>query len=206
MSDTRPEAAQRLRSKLLAVARRLLGRRAGAEDAVQEAYLRLHAHGETVADPEAWLVRATTRLCLDRLRRLRREGDAELPDDLPAAAGPDPAELADALAAAFRVLLGTLSPAERAAFVLREAFGYDYAEIGGLLGTSAVNARQIASRARRRLAGPDRPATDPGGPGRLPDGLLSAWRAGDLPAVERLLLPRPAGPQCRAGGTFLLAA
>lgn len=203
MSDTRPNAAERIRPRLLAIARRMLGRTADAEDAVQEAYARYHRHAPEVAAPAAWLVRTTARLCLDHLRRCRPGSDAEPLAERPAPAAPDPLELADALALAFRVLLGTLSPVERSAFVLREAFGYEFEEIGDLLGKSPANARQIVHRAKRRLADPDRPSARPVEAVTLADTFLAACRVGDLPAVERLLRT---GPTCLATANFLLAA
>jgi RNA polymerase sigma-70 factor (ECF subfamily) len=198
VSETFVRGAEGLRPKLLAVAYRMLGTVADAEDAVQDAYLRYHAFttGERAAEvesPEGWLVRTTTRLCIDRLRAARREEYVGqwLPEPVPeswAGAAADRVELAESLSMAFLVLLETLSPAERAAYVLREVFGYEFDEIAGLLDTTPVNARQIASRARKRLDARERRfASPPGAADDLAARFFAACQSGDAGAIESML-------------------
>lgn len=150
---------ERHRGRLLGLAYRMLGSRADAEDMVQEAYLRWDraAHGE-IRTPEAWLVTAVTRLCIDRLRQLRTEREAYvgpwLPEPLVAEAEPaaDAAtELASDLSVAFLALLERLAPEERAAFLLHDVFDADYGDVAAALGKSEVACRQIVSRARTRV-------------------------------------------------------
>jgi RNA polymerase sigma-70 factor (ECF subfamily) len=184
---------ERLRPKLLAVAYRMLGTVADAEDAVQDAYLRYHQHAAEVESPEGWLVRTTTRLCIDRLRTAKREEYVGpwLPEPVPeswAGAATDRAELAESLSTAFLVLLETLSPAERATHVLREVFGYEFDEIAGLLDTTPVNARQIAARARKRLGARERRFDPPrGAADDLAARFFAACRSGDVGAIESML-------------------
>ena len=193
MSDGPSTAAERLRPKLLAVAYRMLGTVADAEDAVQDAYLRFHQHAGEVENPEAWLVKATTRLCIDRLRKARREEYVGpwLPEPVPEAwpgAAADNLELAESLSMAFLVLLETLTPAERAAYLLREVFGYEYDEIAGVLGKTPENARQIAARAKKRLdTGERRFAPEAGRADELAGRFFAACRSGDVKAVEAML-------------------
>jgi RNA polymerase sigma-70 factor, ECF subfamily len=189
---TDPEA---MRPRLLALAYRMLGSVADAEDAVQDAYLRLQ-QAAGVGSPDAWLVKATTRLCIDRLRLARRRKEYVgpwLPE--PTADGWDGAaidrpELAESLSMAFLVLLETLSPAERAAYLLREVFGYEFEEIARLLDKTPVNVRQITARARKRLGEKERrfqPAT--GEADDLAGRFYAACRSGDIEAIESLLTP-----------------
>jgi RNA polymerase sigma factor (sigma-70 family) len=149
-----------LRARLLALAARVLGSRAEAEDVVQDAWLRWRdADTPSVKVPQAWLATVTVRLAIDRLRRQRREreGDALarltqpwLDDVAPSAeeAGLRAARLADA----WLVMLARLGPVEQAAFVLREAFECDYTEIAALVGCTPAHCRQIVHRAKARLA------------------------------------------------------
>jgi RNA polymerase sigma-70 factor (ECF subfamily) len=155
------DAYQELRPLLFSIAYRMVGSASEAEDLVQEAYLRFHravAGGAEVASPKAYLSAVTTRLAIDHLRsaRARREQyvGAWLPEPLVTGEDADPAshaETADSLSLAFLVLLERLSPVQRAVFLLHEVFGYGYAEIGGLVGRSEDNCRQIAARARRHI-------------------------------------------------------
>jgi RNA polymerase sigma-70 factor (ECF subfamily) len=187
--------AEAMRSRLLALAYRMLGSVADAEDAVQDAYLRLQQAAE-VASPDAWLVKATTRLCIDRLRLARRRREYVGPwlpepttDDWDGAAIDRP-ELAESLSMAFLVLLETLSPAERAAYLLREVFDYEFEEIAGLLDKTPVNVRQIAARARKRLGERERrfvPAKSEADD--LATRFFDACRSGDIEAIESLLTP-----------------
>jgi len=133
-----------------------------AEDAVQEGFLRLHRareQGERIESPRAYLSTVVSRLALDHLRSARRRRETYvgewLPEPLVASADDDPArkaEMADSLSLAFLVLLESLSPEQRAAFLLREVFDEPYDRIADIVGTSEQNARQLAARARRHVA------------------------------------------------------
>jgi RNA polymerase sigma-70 factor (ECF subfamily) len=155
------ETYQELRPLLFSIAYRMVGRVSEAEDLVQEAFQRFHralAGGTEVGSPKAYLSAVTTRLAIDHLRsaRARREqyvGDW-LPEPLMTGETADPAahaETADTLSLAFLHLLERLSPVQRAVFLLREVFGYGYAEIAGLVGRSEETCRQVAVRARRHV-------------------------------------------------------
>ena len=192
------------RRMLLALAYRLLGQVTEAEDVVQDAWLRWSAadRGE-VANPAAFLTTVTTRLALDRLRSAaaRREVYVGpwLPEPLPTGdeAFPEFADPAESLALretasmGMLLLLDRLSPAERAVFVLREAFGLPYAEIAAVLERTEDSCRQLLSRARRRTAEGRRSAADPtGAPADarpLVDAFLAAARGGDLDRLQALL-------------------
>jgi RNA polymerase sigma-70 factor (TIGR02957 family) len=143
-----------LRPLMLSIAYRMVGSFSEAEDLVQEAYLRLHEAGE-VESPKAWLTTVTTRLAIDHLRsaRVRREQypGTWLPEPVLADPMPDAAVRAESLSMAVLVLLESLTPVERAVFVLREAFDYGYAEIAEIVGKSEDNCRQLATRARRHV-------------------------------------------------------
>jgi RNA polymerase sigma-70 factor, ECF subfamily len=147
------------RSRLFGIAYRMLGSRADADDVLQEAYLRWHrASIEEIRSPEAWLVTATTRLCIDRLRAAREAREVYvgpwLPEPLIGEAAPPadtPLDVASSLSIAFLVVLERLAPEERAAFLLHEVFDSDYTEIAQVLGKSEAACRQIVSRARKRV-------------------------------------------------------
>lgn len=147
------------RQLLFGIAYRMLGRVSEAEDMVQEVWLRWQKQGATeIRSPKAWLVSAMTRLCIDQLRSARREREEYygvwLPEPLvePAAIAPDEsAALADSLSMAFMLMLETLGPVERAVFLLREVFDYDYPEIAGTVGKTEANCRQIVRRAKQQL-------------------------------------------------------
>ena len=155
----RAAAFQQCRPRLYGVAYRMLGSRADAEDAVQEAYLRWHKTDfDRIQTPQAWLTATVTRLCIDRLRAARVERDAYfgpwLPEPLVGEAAPAAdraAELASDLSMAFLVVLQRLAPEERAAFLLHDAFDCDYRELAGALGKSQAACRQIVHRARERV-------------------------------------------------------
>jgi RNA polymerase sigma-70 factor (ECF subfamily) len=155
------EGYEELRPLLFSIAYRMVGGVGDAEDLVQEAFLRLHreiAAGADIRSPRAWLTTVTTRLAINHLRsaRVRRERyvGTWLPEPLLTDAVPDAAEhaeMADSLSLAFLVLLESLTPVERAVFLLREVFEYEYAEIAEVIGKSEDNCRQIAVRARRQV-------------------------------------------------------
>jgi RNA polymerase sigma-70 factor (TIGR02957 family) len=155
------EEFDQLRPSAFAIAYRMLGSVSEAEDVVQEGFLRLHRAregGEQIASPRAYLSTVVSRLSLDHLRsaRVRRETYVGewLPEPLVASADDDPArkaEMADSLSLAFLVLLESLSPEQRAAFLLREVFDEPYDRIAEIVGTSEQNARQLAARARRHV-------------------------------------------------------
>ena len=150
-----------LRPLLFSIAYRMLGSASDAEDIVQEAFLRFHretAAGTEVESPKSYLSAVTTRLCIDHLRsaRVRRESyvGTWLPEPLLTEETSDAerhAETADSLSMGFLVLLESLTPVERAVFLLREVFEYDYVEIASVVGKSEENCRQIAVRARRQV-------------------------------------------------------
>lgn len=150
---------EQVRGRLFGIAYRMLGSRAEAEDIVQEAYIRWHqADRAAIRTPEAWLVTATARLSIDRLRALKVEREAYtgpwLPEPLVRDAPPPPdraLDLASDLSVAFLVLLERLAPDERAAFLLHDVFESSYADIATLLGKSEAACRQIVHRARERV-------------------------------------------------------
>jgi len=207
------------RPHLAAVAYRMLGSRAEADDAVQEAWLRLaRTDVDGVDNLRGWLTTVVSRVCLDMLRSRTSRREDPLADDERVApeAGPEgEAVLADSVGAALLVVLDTLAPAERLAFVLHDLFAMPFDEIGTVLGRSPAAARQLASRARRRVQGVGSDEPDPdangGGSGGLAadDGLaggaapdpgvgrqrevvtafLTASRGGDFTALLELLDP-----------------
>ena len=169
-TDRRVADFERLRPRLFGIAYRMLGTVEDAEDVVQESYLRWHDAGAGSArNAEAWLVSVTTRLAIDRLRRAETERAAYVGSWLPEpVATPSPlplpdrsAELASDLSMAVLVLLERLAPEERAAFLLREVFGADYAEIARVLERSEAACRQIVHRARERVRDEKRRAATP---------------------------------------------
>jgi RNA polymerase sigma-70 factor, ECF subfamily len=161
--STPAERFQALRGRLFGLAYRMVGSRADAEDLVQQAYLRWHqADRDRIESAEAWLVTTTTRLALDRLRRLKTERDAYtgpwLPEPIvgagPPASAPDQhLDLADDLSMAFLTLLERLAPEERAAFLLHDVFEVDYRAIAAVIGRSEAACRQVVHRARERVRG-----------------------------------------------------
>lgn len=185
-----------LRPRLMGLAYRLLGSRADAEDLVQEAWLRWHqANRSAIRDLEAWLVTATTRLGIDRLRSARTERSAYpgpwLPEPLSIDEAPGPEQLADVssqVSLAFLALLETLGPEERAAFLLKEVFDYDYARIAELLGQGEANCRQMVHRARTRLqAGRPRFTVTPDRHRALLERFMHAVQRGDRDGIAGLL-------------------
>jgi RNA polymerase sigma-70 factor (TIGR02957 family) len=192
------EAFEELRPRAFAIAYRMLGSVSEAEDVVQEAYLRLHRAeqaGERIKSPRAYLSTVVTRLAIDGLRsaRARRETYVGewLPEPLLADPEADPArqaEVADTLSLAFLVLLETLSPEQRAVFLLREVFDYPYDRIAEIVGKSEANVRQLAVRARRHVEeGRTRFDASREQREQLADRFFAAATEGDLPALEALL-------------------
>ncbi|WP_427896496.1 RNA polymerase sigma factor SigJ [Kribbella sp. GL6] len=189
------DVMEELRPLLLSIAYRMLGTFGDAEDVVQEAYLRLHREPE-VTSPKSFLTTVTTRLAIDQLRSARRQREQYFGPWLPEPAVDeyvdlaDRAALSDSLSTAFLVVLERLSPDQRAVFLLGDVFGYSYDELAGILGKTPANCRQLAVRARRRIAD-DRPRFDPSP--RERDELLRRFVAaaedGDLEALVAVLTP-----------------
>ena len=179
-----------LRPRMMSVAYRMLGSVTDAEDAVQDAFVRIQA-AEEVSSPEGFLIRATTRLCIDRLRAARRRKEYVgpwVPEPVDTKDGARDPALAESLAQAFLLMLERLSPDERAAFLLRTVFDYEFAEIAEVLGKSEVHVRQIVSRARHRL-GHDAPRFRPAPreADALAERFVAACRAGDVRSIEEML-------------------
>ena len=187
------------RPRLRGVAYRMLGSLSEAEDAVQEAWLRLNrVDGATVENLSGWLTTVVSRVCLDMLRsrRSRREEPLGAQIDEPSAVrgeGTDPegeALLADSVGVALLVVLDTLTPAERLAFVLHDLFAMPFEEIGGIVGRSPAAAKQLASRARRRVRGFPAPSdADKGRQRAVLEAFLRAARSGDLDSLLAVLDP-----------------
>jgi RNA polymerase sigma-70 factor (ECF subfamily) len=158
-SERQVSTFESLRGRLFGLAYRMLGSRAEAEDIVQEAYVRWHeARDRNIESPEAWLVTTTSRLAIDRLRRLKTERDAYvgpwLPVPIVSEAPPDRhLDLSDDLSMAFLTLLERLAPEERAAFLLHDVFDVGYREIASVLDRTETAARQVVHRARTRVQG-----------------------------------------------------
>ena len=196
MSTGRRDIAEQFeeeRPRLERVAYRMLGSRADAEDAVQEAWLRLHrADADAVSNLGGWLTTVVARVCLDALRTRRSRNETTEPS-WEIVADDDPAEealLADSVGLALLVVLDTLTPGERLAFVLHDMFAVPFDEIGAILERSPEAARQLASRARRRVRGAPAPETAEVGRQReLVDAFLAASRAGDFDALVAVLHP-----------------
>lgn len=197
--SSREERFETHRPHLLAVATRLMGSAAEAEDAVQEAWLRLDRAGDAgIANLGGWLTTVVSRICLDHLRA--RAARAEEPADValsePPAADADPEDtaiLSEATAEALAIVLDTLSPIERVAFVLHDVFDVPFDQIAAIVDRSSAATRQLASRARRRV----REAT--ANAGRAPDprrevvaAFFAAAREGQLDRLIRLLAPEVA--------------
>ena len=200
MSDARLLATrfEAERPRLTAVAYRMLGSRAEADDAVQEAWLRLsRSDADAIDNLSGWLTTVVARVSLDvlRARTSRREdlsGGPPEPADLRAVrpAPEDEAVLADSVGAALLVVLDTLTPAERLAFVLHDMFGVPFDEIGPMLGRSSAASKQLASRARHKVRGTDAGhAVDPHRQKEVVDAFLSASRHGEFEALVALLDP-----------------
>jgi RNA polymerase sigma-70 factor (ECF subfamily) len=191
--DDAAEVFGELRPRLFGIAYRMLGTAADAEDVVQDAWLRWQAYDRsTVREPPAFLATTTTRLAINAAQSARARHESYvgpwLPEPVDTSADPAlGAERGEALELAILVLLERLSPTERAAYVLREAFDYPYEQIAEILATTPANVRQLVSRARRHVAAERPRPVDAREQRRLLAGFLEAARTGDLDALEELL-------------------
>jgi RNA polymerase sigma factor (sigma-70 family) len=194
------------RRQLINLAYRLLGSLAEAEDAVQETYARWYAMSrpqqEAIDSPGAWLTTVASRICLDllgsaRARRERYVGEW-IPEPLPDRAEwisgrqADPADrvtLDESVAMAFLVVLESMTPAERVAFILHDVFRYTFAEVAEIVGRTPAACRQLASSARRRIRASQAPATPAARQAGLVRDFKRAWEARDIDAIVRLLDP-----------------
>jgi len=183
------------RPRLMAIATRILGSPADADDVLQETWLRLSST-DGIDDLPAWLTTVVTRLCLDHLRKRRTRSLAEARAEAVADPAPvDPevdALLAEKMGGAVQMVLDALAPAERAAFVLHDVFGYPFDEISAVMGRPGTAVRQLASRARRKVQGEPEPATGRASQAdsrRVVDAFLTAARGGDLTTLLQLLAP-----------------
>ena len=190
--ETMTEWFERSRPRLHAIAVRMLGSSAEADDAVQEAWLRARRAGaDDVDNVEGWFTTITSRVCLDVLRSRTRAAARAVPADAAALTTPSPEEdavLADAIGPALLVVLDTLTAAERLAFVLHDVFAVPFDEVAAIIERSPAAARQLASRARRRVQGADVDA-DPERERAVVDAFLAASRTGDFGALVDLLDP-----------------
>ncbi|WP_433890402.1 sigma-70 family RNA polymerase sigma factor [Streptomyces sp. CA-111067] len=227
MSDSSPTdpvagAFESERDRLRAVAYRMLGSHADAEDVVQDAWLRLSRQDTaTIHNLAGWLTTVVGRISLDVLRSRATRPEASYDDRLPelvVAAGTAPAPeddvaLADSVGLALLVVLDSLGPGERLAFVLHDLFAVPFEEIGQILGKSTAAAKMLASRARRKV----RTAEQPAGAGReqrkVVDAFLAAAHGGDFEALLRVLDPEvrltvdtPAGEVVTLGATRVAAS
>jgi RNA polymerase sigma-70 factor (ECF subfamily) len=184
------------RPRLTAVARRILGSTGDADDAVQEAWIRLsRSDADAIDDLGAWLTTVVSRVCLNTLQA-RRSRPQPAGEDLPEPPAPTEAEpeqevlLADSVGLALLVVLDTLGPAERVAFVLHDLFGVPFDDIAPIVGRSPAAARQLASRARRRVRGEDPDDTaDRVRHAELVEAFLAAAREGEFERLLGLLDP-----------------
>ncbi|MFD9947834.1 sigma-70 family RNA polymerase sigma factor [Nonomuraea sp. NPDC059023] len=187
------------RPHLRAVAYRMLGSLSEAEDAVQESWLRLaRSDSADVGNLGGWLTTVVGRICLDMLRARRSRREESLEDRLPDpvisredATGPEQeALLADSVGLALLVVLESLTPAERLAFVLHDMFGLPFEQIAPIVDRSAATAKKLASRARQRVrGGSPNPDPDRADQRRVVDAFLSAARGGDFAALVSILDP-----------------
>ncbi|MCX4634819.1 sigma-70 family RNA polymerase sigma factor [Streptomyces sp. RPA4-5] len=186
------------RSRLRAVAYRMLGSLSEADDAVQEAWLRLsRTGGDEVQNLGGWLTTVVGRVCLDqlRMRKARREDSLEVHVPEPVVSRLDTVDpeqealLADSVGLALLVVLETLTPAERLAFVLHDMFAVPFDEVAPLVDRTPAAARQLASRARRRVQGAPAPDTDLGRQREVVDAFLAASRGGDFEGLLAVLDP-----------------
>jgi RNA polymerase sigma factor (sigma-70 family) len=183
-----------VRPRLFGIAYRVLGSATDADDVLQDAWIRWQRTDRSaVRDADAFLAATTTRLAINVIQSARARHETHIGAQLVERVdtGADlytDAERGEALGLALRRLLEKLSPLERAAYVLREAFDYPYRQIGDLLGLSEVNARQLVTRARRGLGGDHRRPVDATQQRRLVDAFVIAARSGELATLEQLLI------------------
>lgn len=209
------------RPRLVALAHRMLGSPADAEDAVQEAWLRLARQDPAAIDNLAgWLTTVVGRLCIDVLRTRRSGPETRYEEHLPDPVvtedeeGPEErAALADSVGLALLVVLESLRPEERLAFVLHDMFGVPFAEIAQIIGKSTDATKMLASRARGKVRGKSGPAEDRRHQREVVDAFLAAARSGDFEALLRMLDPQiawrtytPHGVVVKLGTTEVLAA
>jgi RNA polymerase sigma factor (sigma-70 family) len=196
--DWLAERFEEHRSRLRAVAYRMLGSLSEADDAVQETWLRLgRTDSDAIENLGGWLTTVVARVCLNvlRTRRTRREEplDVHVPDPIVSREDGIDVEhealLADSVGLALLVVLDTLAPAERLAFVLHDMFAVPFDEIAPIVGRSPTAARQLASRARRRVQGATVPDTDLAGQREVVDAFFAAARDGDFDALVAVLDP-----------------
>jgi RNA polymerase sigma factor (sigma-70 family) len=192
------EAFEEQRGRLVAVAYRMLGSRADAEDAVQEAWLRLARHDAAAIDNlGGWLTTVVGRVCIDVLRSRNARSEASYDERLPelvvtedgGGAPEDETLLAESVGLALLVVLDTLRPAERLAFVLHDMFAVPFEEIGQIIGRSADAAKMLASRARRKVQDTPRPTDERQQQRAVVDAFLAAARSGDFEGLLRVLDP-----------------
>ena len=186
------DAFEANRPRLTRLAYRMLGSVSAADDVLQDAWIRWQRAGEGVIDPAAWLVRATTRLCIDRLRAAKTERAAYrgpwLPEPLIEPLAQDPLERAEDVSVAFLLALERLSPLERAVFLLHEVFDEDYAAVARTLNRSEAAVRQLAGRARAHVqTARPRFAVDQTLVARLAQAFMAASASADTKALTELL-------------------
>jgi RNA polymerase sigma factor (sigma-70 family) len=181
------------RTRLTGVAYRMLGSASEADDAVQEAWLRLsRSDTHEIDNLTAWLTTVVGRVCLDMLRSRRTRAETPLEATGPIEADDDPereAMLADSVGKALLVVLDTLNPAERLSFVLHDMFAVPFEDIAPVVGRTPEAARQLASRARRRVQGEKMPEADVSRQKEVVDAFLAASRAGEFDRLLALLDP-----------------
>ena len=192
MPDTLTEAFEAQRDRLRAVAHRVLGSHADAEDVVQEAWLRLSRQdAATIRNLDGWLTTVVGRISLDVLRSRRSRPEAPY-DEIVVAVDEGPEEdiaLADSVGLALLVVLESLGPGERLAFVLHDLFAVPFEEIGRILGKSPAAGKMLASRARRKVRTPSRPPSAGPEQRAVVDAFLRAARDGDFEGLLRVLDP-----------------
>ncbi|TWD83907.1 RNA polymerase ECF family sigma subunit [Kribbella amoyensis] len=192
------EEFERQRGRMFGIAYRMLGTVTDAEEVLQDAWLRWHSvDHDDVDDPGAFLAKTVTNLCLSRLTSARARRETYVGEWLPEPVltglrEPGPLDLAterESVSFALLTILERLGPAERAAYVLREAFGYSHREVAELVGTTEINARQLHSRARKRVAQEPRTGADVDRDRwrQLVERFLAAAQLGELAELERLL-------------------
>jgi RNA polymerase sigma-70 factor, ECF subfamily len=208
------------RKTLFGIAYRMLGQVSEAEDMLQEVWLRWQKQNAWEIDsPKAWLVSTITRLCIDQLRSARRTREEYygvwLPEPLMEAREPAPdaaAGLSDSLSMAFMLMLESLGPVERAVFLLREVFGYDYADAAAIVEKSEANCRQIVRRARMQLEASPKTAAPPSEQAQeLVEQFLAAVETGEVKKLlamlaEDAVMYSDGGGRVRAAGRPIVGA